>query len=443
MGLFVPFFSVNAATFDNGNIITDFDMQNNKAMNVLQIKAFLDRKSGTLHNYSALDVNGVMRTASEIIYNAAQEHKISPLYLLVMLQKEMSLVEDSTPKQSQYDWAMGYGICDICSPTDPKVLLLKGFGTQVDRAAGSMRWYFDNASNGWLKRAGKSYVVDGHNVFMQNQATANLYNYTPHIHGNYLFWKIWNQWFSQKYPDGTLLQAENEPGVWLLQNGLRRPFHSKVALMSRFNLDQIIIITSSELEKYEIGLPIKFPNYSILDSGSDVYLLVDDALRRFESAEVLRTIGYNPEEFEPITAAEVAAYPQGTPITIESAYPAGALLQDNSTGGVYFVQDGKKYPIVHKDIMMINYPDYTLSAVTPEELAKYERLESVKIKDGTIIKATNSASVFFVSNGKKRPISSGEVYESLKYKWDNVYEVDKRAIGNLPLGSYIDLDYKQ
>ena len=45
----------------------------------------------------------------------------------------------------------------------------------------------------------------------------------------------------------------------------------------------------SELEKYPIGAPIKFANYSLFRTpDKEVYLLVDDKLRHFESAEVLR-----------------------------------------------------------------------------------------------------------------------------------------------------------
>jgi len=443
LALFIPFISVEAATFDAGNIISDTDMTNYNTMTQVDIQNFLARRAGTLKDLMATDVNGVSRTASEIIYNAAQEHKINPMYLLVMLQKEMSLVEDSTPKASQYDWAMGYGVCDNCSVNDPKVLALKGFGIQVDRAAGVQRWFYDNAQNGWVKRAGKSYNISGQDVFMQNQATANLYNYTPHIKGNYNFWRIWNQWFSQKYPDGTLLQGENQAGVWLIKNGQRHAFQSKSALISRYDLKNIVLVSPSELEKYEVGAPIRFPNYSLLTTpDGSVYMLVDDKLKKFESAEVVRTLGYNPEEFEKITSDELATYELGEVITLASVYPAGALLQDKATGGVFYVADGFKYPIIAKEIMQINFPKMKITAVSTTELEKFPRLDSVKIKDGTLVKSKENSSVYVIANGFKMPIASGTVFEGLGYKWENIKEVPEKALSNLPQGDYLDLDYK-
>lgn len=436
--------SVMAISFNNGYIISDMDLIDNTTMNLADIQKFLERKNSKLATLKTKDYFGIERTAAEIIYNAANAYQINPQYILVTLQKEQSLIEDGTPTQKQIDWAMGYGVCDSCDPDDPALALFKGFGTQVDRSAKRNRWYIENSKNGWLKTYGQTYTIDGHNVYIVNQATANLYNYTPHIHGNYLFWKIWNSWFTQKYPDGSLLQAEGEPGVWLIESGLRRPFHTKGALLSRYDINKIIIVGKNEIDKYEIGRPIKFSNYSLLQTESgDVYLLVNDELRKFASNEVLRTIGYNPEEFEQVADSEIDNYQLGEEITMQSAYPAGALLQNNSTGGVFYVQDGKKHPIITRDIMEINYPRYSLTVVSPEELDKFKTQDSVKLKDGEIVKVAESASVFIIANGKKHPVASADVYENMGYKWENLRVVEEKTLSNLPLGSYIDLDYKK
>lgn len=438
----IPSIGAFAMEFDNGYIISDLDMTDYSSMSCTDVQTFLDRRTGTLATFTAPDKDGIVKTAAEIIWEAGQENKISPKFLLTMLQKEQSLVEDSAPKQSQYDWAMGYGVCDDCSVNDPAILLFKGFGTQVDSTAGANRWYIENTNNGWLKTPGKNYVIDGHDVTIKNQATANLYNFTPHIHGNYNFWKIWNSWFNQIYPDGTLLQAEGEQGIWLIKGGQRRPFTTKGALTSRYDITKLIVVGKNELEKYEIGKSIKFSNYSILESPSgNVYLVVDDKLRKFESQEVLRTLGFNPEEFEDITEAEVGNFEVGEEIKLDTSYPEGALLQDKITGGVFLVQDGYKYPIITKDILKINFPKYPITRVTPEELEKYQRLGSVRIKEGELVKPTDAATVYVISNETKRPIYSGEVFEKLGYKWKNIRVVDPKSLTNIPLGDTVDLDF--
>mgnify|MGYP000132608367 CR=1 FL=1 len=54
-----------------------------------------------------------------------------------------------------------------------------------------------------------------------------------------------------------------------------------------------------------------------------------------ELIDLLIKYGANVEE------KDLELYRIGANITLSSAYPTGALLQDNSTGAVFYVQDGK------------------------------------------------------------------------------------------------------
>ncbi|OGF36783.1 hypothetical protein A2482_00195 [Candidatus Falkowbacteria bacterium RIFOXYC2_FULL_48_21] len=438
--LLFPKGGVLAAEFDNGYIISDNDLTDADAMSLGEIKSFLNKMNSTLQNYFAADRAGIVREAAEIIWRASLNNSINPKFLLALIQREQSLIEDQTPTQKQYDWACGYGVCDACDPDDPALDKFQGFGKQVEGAAESNRWYIENAYNGWLKRPGKTYKIDNKDVTIKNQATANLYNYTPHIKGNHNFWLIWQEWFTQNYPDGSLLQAQGEKGVWLIKGGQRRPFQSKGALMSRYNIKNIISVSKAELDKYEIGASIKFPNYSLLITPAEkVYLLDGDALRLIESKEVARAIGFNPEEYQQIDTEDVLNYEFGEPITLASAYPLGVLLQNNKTGAVFFVREGKKYPVMSKDILQVNFPKQKIMAVKPEELDQYVDAEPVKIREGELVKIDGQSAVYAVSDGKIRPFVTGMVFEKLGYKWENVRTVHWKSLSNLYLGADIDL----
>jgi hypothetical protein len=337
---------------------------------------------------------------------------------------------------------MGYGVCDSCSMNDPALLIFKGFGTQVDKATARLKWFYDNRNA--YKQAGHEYIIDGHSVIPSNQATAALYSYTPHIHGNYLFWKIWQRWFKQYYPDGSLLQAYGEPGVWLIQYGLKRPIISRSALISRYDPSKIIQVTQAELDKYENGSPIKFANYSLLkEPDGKIHLLVNDYFRHIDTMQTFRSIGFNLEEVTDVQAGELDSYYQGEPITMNSRYPVGALLQNNQTGAVFFVQEGVKHPLIAREIMEINYPRYPIVSVSPQELDTYENGATIRFREGELLKGPSKAVVFVISKGTKRPIISGKVFEQLGYKWENIKNVSDTALSNLPLGEYVDLSYKQ
>jgi hypothetical protein len=183
--------------FNKNNIISDFQMFDYNSMTQAQIQQFLQSKNSYLANYLTEDFEGIVKSASQIIYEAALRYSVNPKYILVTLQKEQSLIQwEGTPPQKRLDWACGYAVCDSCSMTDPKIQKYKGFGKQIDNTAGAMRFYYDNASvYGFIFKAGVQKVVDGEILISVNQATANLYTYTPHIRGNYTFWRVWQRYF--------------------------------------------------------------------------------------------------------------------------------------------------------------------------------------------------------------------------------------------------------
>ena len=41
------------------------------------------------------------------------------------------------------------------------------------------------------------------------------------------------------------------------------------------------------------------------------------------------------------------------------------------------------------------------------------------------------------------PIVSGEVFEAIGYKWENIQDVSEAGLIMIPLGNYMDLDYKE
>ncbi len=159
---------------------------------------------------------GGNNSAAEIIFYVSQICGINPQVLIVLLQKEQSLITDDWPWPIQYRSATGYG-CPDTAPCDSEYY---GFFNQVYNAARQFKRYERNA-NLFTHRANNTSFIQynpnascgGTNVYIQNQATANLYNYTPYqpnasalsnlygsgdscgAYGNRNFWRMWRDWF--------------------------------------------------------------------------------------------------------------------------------------------------------------------------------------------------------------------------------------------------------
>lgn len=155
------------------------------------------------------------KSAAHIIWEAGQTYNVNPQVLLVLLQKEQSLIFDDWPWPRQFRSATGYG-CPDTAPCDAEFY---GFYNQVSNAAKQFRRYANNP-NDYNFAPGGNYIqynpnaaCGGGGVYVENQATASLYNYTPYqpnaaalnnlygsgdgcsAYGNRNFWRMYNDWF--------------------------------------------------------------------------------------------------------------------------------------------------------------------------------------------------------------------------------------------------------
>lgn len=428
-----------AAEFNPNYIISDEDLTNYKSMSKDKVQQFFLRQTGVLKDYK-VDVFGAKKTASDIIYDAAQFYKINPQYLIVLLQKEQSLVSDSSPSDSQINWATGYGVCDSCSKDDPRIQKYKGLYNQINWAAKRNRQYIDESGQ-WHYKVGGTYLIDGQTVTISNQATVNLYTYTPHLHGNEVFHRLWTKWFATNFPDGTLLQLKSGGGIYLIQNGKKRAFWSRSAFQASYSSRNVIQVDQTELDKYPDGFPIRFAEYSILQGPDGMkYLIVRGEKRLIESDEVFRQLGYHPEEVIEVEAKDLNSYPNADPITLNSIFPTGTLLQSKQTGGIIFVENGLKHPIWSKEILQSRFPKAKPTLVDESDLQKYASGDAVKFLEGELISAKGERSVYVVTNGEKRPIDSIDTFNQLGYQWKNIIWTSPRALEVHPTGPALTLE---
>jgi hypothetical protein len=267
-----PTSALSGSDFDAGNIIHDGVFFDSDTMTTSEIQQFLDSKvpdcdtngselysgSQTRAQYGASrgnpapytcvkdytesvdavvnggsdlctqSISAGTKTAARIIYDVAQACDINPQVLIVLIQKEQGLITDEWPWDTQYEKATGYG----CPDTAPCNDLYFGFFNQVYQAAQAFRRYEANP-NSYSYKAERNNNVRYHpnaacgssNVYIENQATTNLYIYTPYqpnaaalsnlygtgdscsAYGNRNFWRIFNDWYGST--QGALTISRN------------------------------------------------------------------------------------------------------------------------------------------------------------------------------------------------------------------------------------------
>ncbi|TFD86272.1 hypothetical protein [Cryobacterium serini] len=249
------------ADFQAGNIISDQNFFNASSMSEGDIQNFFQSKTCTprdgvscLKDYTVTTpttpavgaghcgqyTGGTNEPASRVVWKVAQACGISPAVLIVLMQKEQSLL--TNPSAYGYARAMGWG-CPDSGPGGTANCDANFFGlfNQVYKSAWQFRQYTlypVSIPGGGTRqyRIGNIFVqyhpnvaCGGQNVSILNQATANLYLYTPYVpnaaalgnmygvgdgcssYGNRNFWRMYSDWFGSptSWPGTPVGQLES------------------------------------------------------------------------------------------------------------------------------------------------------------------------------------------------------------------------------------------
>ena len=274
-------------------------------------------ESGICNGY----VGASNETAARIIYKVAQSCEINPQTLLILLQKEQSLVTDSWPWGIQYDKATGA----FCPDSPPAAWAPKncnpdylGFPKQVYYGAQRFKVYKANPYN-YNYVAGRTNSIlwnpntacGRSDVFIENQATAALYIYTPYrpnsaalnnlygdgdscsSYGNRNFWRMWNDWFGSTYgkvdTSGVKVQRD-AAGQYFTKDPTKIEFTIKNS-------------TQGTVSYEKIGVAIRGPNNENQDPGWDSNV----TLQPGQSYTYSRVVRLEPEGYYKITSSSLEA----------------------------------------------------------------------------------------------------------------------------------------
>lgn len=410
-------------------------------------------------------VKSGMKSSARIIRDAASEYDVNPQVLLVLLQKEQSLIGDDWPWKVQYRSATGYG-CPDTADCDEEYY---GFYNQVNQAARYFREFLDDTR-------GYNYYPPGWNdilyypdtscgsseVYIENRATSALYNYTPYqpnqaaldnlygaasgsgsecsTYGNRNFWRDFTEWFGSTTNNipRTIRIEENHPAkVYLVWQG--RYYHiGSAALLQALNLDDRThkTVGQNELEQYEegprLGLRVKFN-----DDPEPVYQIDNRRLYHYPSREMYEDdYGYDD-------LSDVQRYPATLRNFFNGEGRMASVIRAHGEAAVYAVEGGKKRHIA------------SLEALETQGEPVYSEQPSVKLSSGfvnslvdgppipaddSILKASDTGKYYLFIDGTIYPISSsGFPAWSRPVSYSGASQA---LIEELPTGSSSELEVK-
>lgn len=368
--------AADGAQFDAGNIISDAIFFDGQGLSTGDVQSFLDGKVAVcrsgytcLRNYRQATpsmaespnrcgayAGSASESAAAIIAKVSSACGINPKVLLVLLEKEQSLVSDTWPLDSQYRNATGFA----CPDTAPCDASYSGFFYQVYYAARQFKTYalYPGSYN---YRPGRDNQIlynpnrgcGASSVFIQNQATANLYIYTPYqpnaaalgnlygigdacsAYGNRNFWRIFTDWFGSTQ-SGALFRSPGNPAVYVVSHNLKHLVSDMTMFGAYAPTGGLTFVSDSYLNSIPTGGPA---GRIIRDDRGAIYFIDSGIRLGFSSCLQVEEYGGScgSTGYVQLTNQQVERFVLG---------PAVQPLLGTREGPAYWISGGKKHEIL-------------------------------------------------------------------------------------------------
>src|SRR5206468_906709 len=136
---------------------------------------------------------------------------------------------------------------------------------------------------------------DGTSIIVANGATSSMYYFTPFVSGNTHFVSIYEGWFG---PTQDGLVSVKNGGVYKVENGTKRAFPSEIVFLSySYQWSGVSLITSSQLSQIPDGavMPynVNYRNGHLVASPKGGMYVVENGLKRpFPNQETFNSYFY-------------------------------------------------------------------------------------------------------------------------------------------------------
>lgn len=228
-----------------------------------------------------------------------------------------------------------------------------------------------------------------------------------------------------KYPDNTLVKAENSPAVYLIKNGRRKEFTSAVLFEKLgYKWNNIINIAKDEMENHPADGKVLYPDGFLIKSSDNpaVYILEAGKKRKITSAVLFEKREYKWNNIVSLNPEEIKDYPDGKIIT----YPDGTLIKRGGFSAVYRIEDGKRKEFTSLTIFEATKSKWSdVIALNKDEFLAYPDGGIVKYPENTLIKEKEVDKIYVIKNGKAEWIKTAEEFRKAGYKWSGIIEISK------------------
>ncbi len=244
---------------------------------------------------------------------------------------------------------------------------------------------------------------------------------TATVEGDYgVILQVWRK------PNKSLIRIKGKPTVYVVEDGVKKPIPSESVLYSNgLVFDDVEIVEQDEADTYADGEAKCYADGTIVqeEGRPEVYVIANGEKKHIESKEAFEELGYNWNNIVKVKPGVLGLYRSGTAMKSGSIHPDGALIREKGNPTVYLIEGGKRKPISSLNIFNARRLDWNkVLVVNNAQMNKFKIGANLKYPDGALVKDPDGK-VYKIDQGKKRWVRSRDDFYNAGYKDEDIIAV--------------------
>ncbi|MDD5589880.1 MAG: N-acetylmuramoyl-L-alanine amidase [Candidatus Portnoybacteria bacterium] len=225
--------------------------------------------------------------------------------------------------------------------------------------------------------------------------------------------------------------------IYQLAGGLRKIFESLGDFTAQGGAYQkLAAISQQQLDLFSENRFLKFPNGSLLQvSGVPQIYIIEDGKKRHLNitAAQFTKLGFDWGKILKVSESDILFYPSGLAV----AYGPDKTLISDPAGKVFYIENGRKRWITSGQLFgVLKYKWSSVVKKTADFVAGILEGAPMSYPAGTLARGSSPA-VYLIEKGEKREFISGQSFIQQGYQWKKVIQVADSELAIYPLGQFV------
>ncbi len=227
-------------------------------------------------------------------------------------------------------------------------------------------------------------------------------------------------------PNRSLIRVRNTQTVYVVEDGVKRPIPSPAVLYSQgLSFGNISEVDQSEADTYGDGNAICYADGAMVReiNRNEVYVIANGEKKHITDPTSFAALGYNWGNVVEVEPGVLGLYRNRVAMRSDSVHPEGALIREEGTNTVYLIEGGKKKPISSLNIFNARRLNWDkVLVVNKAQMNKFQLGANLQYPDGALVR-NQDGEVYRVNQGKKQWIRSAEDFLGAGYKAEDIINV--------------------